>query len=300
MTRHFHIAEGLPFEWVDVCTPEPGELEQIAHEKGLHPYTVRDCLEPGHLPKFEALQTVNFVILRTYKPKHDQLGDTVQDLTTKVAIFYNDAFLMTVHRQPIPFLDEIRDKFVNTGRSDAVREVATKILWYVLHSYEVPVKEMTDEVDLYESAVFLAEPPRDLQEKCYYLKRKASVTRRTLELTGEVIHKMDTTPDDASSLQDAKDLHIKLLTNYSQMREDVNSLLSIHLSLASQRTNDVMKVLTIFSAFFLPLTFIAGIYGMNFEFMPELKHPLGYYTCLAMMLFVCVFIYIWFKRKKWL
>jgi magnesium transporter len=300
MTQHFHIAEGLPFKWTDVCTPEPGELEKVAKHYGLHPYTVRDCLEPGHLPKFEALQGVSFIILRSYRPKNDRGGDTVQDLTTKVAIFYNNDLLLTVHRQPVPFLDEIREKYVSTGRSDAVSEVVTKILWFVLHSYEAPVQELADQVDEYESAVFLAHPPRDFQEKCYYLKRKASVTRRVLELTGDIIHKIDTTPDDHPSLQDARDLHIKLLTAYAQMREDVNSLLNIHLSLSAQRTNDVMKVLTIFSAFFLPLTFIAGIYGMNFEFMPELKSPVGYYLCLGAMGVVCILIFIWFKRKRWL
>lgn len=300
MTRHFNIHDGLPFEWIDVCTPQPGELESIAKERGLHPYTVRDCLQPDHLPKFEALQDVNFVILRTYRPKNEHEGHTIQDITTKVALFYNSEFLLTVHRQPIAYIDEIREKYVNTKCSDAVAEVVTKITWYVLHSYELPAKELTDEVDEYENAIFLAHPPRNLQEKFYFLKRKASVTRRVLELTGDVIHKIDTTPEDNPSLQDARDLHTKLLTTYSQIREDVNNLLNTHLSISAQRTNDVMKVLTIFSAFFLPLTFIAGIYGMNFEIMPELRNPYGYFICLGVMFLVGLGIYVWFKKKKWM
>jgi len=300
MTTHYPISEAIPFEWIDVCSPEPGELEAIAQERGLHPYTVRDCLQPDHLPKFEALQDTNFVILRAYRPKNLQEGQTIQDITTKVALFYNDDYLLTVHRQPLEFLDEVHEKYVNTKYSNAVVEVVTKIIWYVLHSYEIPAQELTEEVDHYENLIFLTQTPRNLQEKLYFLKRKASVTRRVLELSGDVIHKFDTTPEDNSSLQDARDLHLKLLTIYAQIREDVSDLLHTHLSISAQRTNDVVKVLTIFSAFFLPLTFIAGIYGMNFDVMPELRHPLGYFFCLLFMLLVCIGIYAWFKRNKWM
>jgi magnesium transporter len=82
--------------------------------------------------------------------------------------------------------------------------------------------------------------------------------------------------------------------------EDVNNLMNLFLSLSAQKTNDVMKVLTIFSVFFMPLTFIAGIYGMNFEFMPELRQKWGYPGVLLLMVLVALFIYVYFKKKKWL
>ena len=89
-------------------------------------------------------------------------------------------------------------------------------------------------------------------------------------------------------------------TLYGQVLEDVNNLLNLSMSFAAQRTNDVMKVLTIFSVFFLPITFIAGVYGMNFQFMPELAQKWGYPASLALMAVVTFIIYQWFKRKKWL
>jgi magnesium transporter len=82
--------------------------------------------------------------------------------------------------------------------------------------------------------------------------------------------------------------------------DNLNNLLMIQLSLASHRTNEVVRVLTIFSAFFLPLTFIVGIYGMNFDIMPELRWRLGYPAALGGMLLVCVAIYMWFRRNGWL
>ena len=87
---------------------------------------------------------------------------------------------------------------------------------------------------------------------------------------------------------------------YTQVLEDVNNLMNLYISYSAQRTNDVMRVLTIFSAFFLPLTFIVGVYGMNFEFMPELSKKWGYPAVLLLMAAVTIGIFTWFKKRKWL
>jgi magnesium transporter len=82
--------------------------------------------------------------------------------------------------------------------------------------------------------------------------------------------------------------------------EDINNLMNIYLSISSQRNNEVMRTLTMFTAFFLPTTFIVGLYGMNFEHMPELKHPAGYPVVIGLMILVTMVIYLWFKRKGWM
>jgi magnesium transporter len=84
------------------------------------------------------------------------------------------------------------------------------------------------------------------------------------------------------------------------IHENVNNLLNLHISLASHRTNEVMGVLTIFSVFFLPLTFIVGLYGMNFDYMPELHHEMSYPVVVGIMLLIVILTYIWFKRKNWI
>ena len=101
-------------------------------------------------------------------------------------------------------------------------------------------------------------------------------------------------------VQDVKDQHLKMRTQYGQVLDEVNNLMNLFMSLASQKTNEVMKVLTIFSVFFMPLTFIAGIYGMNFEFMPELRQRWGYPAVMLLMAIVTLIIYGWFKKKRWL
>lgn len=99
-------------------------------------------------------------------------------------------------------------------------------------------------------------------------------------------------------MQDIKDKLLSLILTYEEVLENSNNLLNTYLSVNAQKSNDVMKLLTIFSAFFLPLTFVAGIYGMNFENMPELKWHLGYFLTLGVMVVIAIIIYVWFKRKR--
>ena len=164
----------------------------------------------------------------------------------------------------------------------------------------MPAIQLSEKVDNYETRIFLKELSPDILEGLYYLKRKAGICNKLLLLTGEVINSIRTTSTDNPALQDAKDLHVKLNTIYDQTQEDVHNLLNIYISLSAQKTSDVMKVLTIFSVFFMPLTFIVGIYGMNFEFMPELRNKWGYPAVIVVMIIVTFAIYMWFKKKKWL
>jgi magnesium transporter len=137
-------------------------------------------------------------------------------------------------------------------------------------------------------------------EALYYIKREASLAHKVLMMMLEPINHMRAQAGQESLLQDVRDQHLKIQTMYEQVLEDVNNLMSLFFSFSAQRTNDVMKTLTVFSVFFLPLTFIAGIYGMNFAYMPELTKKWGYPGVLILMVVVTIGIYLWIKRKKWL
>lgn len=132
------------------------------------------------------------------------------------------------------------------------------------------------------------------------MKRRASLCKKLLLLSGEVIHAVSHRQKKSNELQDIRDNQAKLQLFYDQLTEDAQNLVATYMSYSAQKTNDVMKVLTVFSAYFLPLTFIVGVYGMNFEFMPELDWKWGYPAVLLLMLIVFLVIYIWFRRKKWL
>ena len=288
------------FTWLDLNDPTPDELNQVAEQYDLYYTVIKDCLEPDHLPKFESIGPVNFIITRIYNPDKDTDADTIQELSNKIAIFYSKAFIITVHRSAQPVLDEIKNRFVDPGHCQSTAELTIRIVRWVLNSYVDPGLALANELDSYESALFLSTPTKQVLQQLYYLKRKASSAKRILTLTEDILHCLQRSEGASPVLQDTLDLHLKARTIYEQLEEAATHLLNIYLSMASQRTNEVMRVLTVFSAFFLPLTFIVGIYGMNFAHMPELKWPLGYPGVLVTMAVVALCIYGWFKRKGWL
>jgi magnesium transporter len=252
------------------------------------------------LPKAEDIGGVKFLIIR--KILDEVLGHklhTVQQLSTKVAIFFNDDFIITVHRLPQVFITELQASFEQKLVYKNPAQLAAKILLQVLQSYNKPALQLAAELDKYETAVFLRQTKPTILSELYYLKRKINIIIKLLILTEDITHALNAYKAHNLALQDAKDLHTKLLTLFNQLHDDVGNLQQIYLSISAQKTNEVMKVLTVFSVFFLPLTFIVGIYGMNFKFMPELESAWGYPVVLASMVAITGIIYWWFKRKKW-
>lgn len=287
-------------KWIDITEPSVQEMEELSKEYNLNSHIVRDCMQPEHLPKYEFVDGVHFLILRVYSHNFDKRIVTIQNLTNKIAIFYADHFLITIHRSEAKFLDTLRNKYVATGRCNSPGQLLVQIVWQSLETYDEPVNRLSEQVDFFENQVMLKNSGGDHIEALYLIKREASVAHKVLMLMLEPINHLYIKPDEQAALQDVRDQHLKMQTLNNQVLEDVNNLVNLSMSFAAKKTNDVMKVLTIFSVFFMPLTFIAGIYGMNFQYMPELGKKWGYPGVLGLMAVVSITIYLWIKRKKWL
>lgn len=299
MTEKWIPTDNHEIEWIDIAQPTVEELATIANTYGLRQHTVADCLEPGHLPKFEMVDGICFIIVRLHAP-NDNYADTIQELTNKVAIFFNDRFILTIHRQPQVFLYELKHKYINGGQCKSTRFLVLKIIESVLNSYIQPGEKLEEKIDHYESMIFLQQKVPNLQQNLYYMKRQANITKRMIKLTEEVIQQIEHTYESSPELEQVWDSFTKAETMYERVLEDANSLTNVYLAISAQRTNEVMRILTIFSVFFLPLTFIAGIYGMNFDYMPELRVWWAYPTVIASMLALTAVIYGWFRWKKWI
>lgn len=283
------------FNWLDVKCPSEEQFADIATEFKLEKYSVRDSLEPGHLPKIEKIKNFNFVILRAYTANENDNISTVEELSNKVAFFYNEKQLITIHRTQFPFLE-------NLSKSDkkfhSVYDLLIAIFKEIVQTYTAPSQWQTDQIDEVEKTIFLKDHNKISLEDLYFQKAETRISKKLLVLTQNVINQIQVPEVNQSGLQDVKDNLIKLILEYEESLENANNLMNTYLSVTAQKSNDVMKLLTIFSAFFLPLTFIAGIYGMNFDFMPELRWKLGYFYVLFFMLLLAIVIYAWFKRKK--
>lgn len=287
------------FDWIDVINPTADELKSIAEKYSLHSNSVQDCLQPEHLPKVEWIDDSIFIIARVFDHLSNRDADTIQDISNKVAIFVGKNFILTIHRAEQPFLETIRTKHFTTGQCASPNDLLIKILYFVFQSYSAPSEALEIELDQLETQIVLKHQTHTVLRKLYWLKRKAHVCLRILRLSKTIIDNLDrNTP--APVHQDLREFYLSLDTSYDQTIENVNNLLNLYVSLSSQRTNEVVRVLTLFSVFFMPLTFIVGIYGMNFDVMPELRHPLGYPAVLLVMGTITIAIFLWFKRKHWL
>lgn len=301
---------GPGFVWVDVSHPTTSDFENLAKKFSLTEASVQDCLEPEHLPKFESLDSSNFIILRALDPKGGENAATVQKLTRKLAIFFSKNFILTFHRSESELVQKLFDQYSDPKilQPNSTHQITAHLIYEVAKSYERSVEEEYRLFENFEAQVFQSRQTVRLQ-KSYLIKRRAYIMKRMLWLMRETVFSMEekSSPQMVVQLKKTTEYMNKLIFELEDIHENLSHLLNFQVSLASQktneashRTNEVVRVLTIVSVFLLPLNFIASIYGMNFEHMPGIKNKFGYPITLGVMLIVSILFLIWFKKKGWL
>lgn len=300
MEHRHHENRSISEDWIDITNPTQSELEELSLKYKLHPNAVQDCLKPDHLPKYEEIDQTKFIVSRIYDFNQSSDADTIQEVSRKISIFVTNDKVITIHRTEQKILNEVKQHYVDTLRCTDTNQLLLIILNKVLLSYEVPAMKLNDEIDFYENKIFLKNKLPNLLKNLYRIKRKVSVNRRILTLTKDVINKLEADNRKNILYRELLDTYIQQDTIYDQLNDDINNVLQLYLSISSQKTNEVIRVLTIFSVFFMPLTFIVGIYGMNFHYMPELEWKFGYFYSIIIMIAITLIIYWWFKRKDWL
>lgn len=280
------------FEWIDITAPDPERLQELAAEYQLDLFQIKDSLLPGHLPKIETGEQYTFIIMRAFTGNEKAPEGSINEISNKLAFFFNHTKLITIHRTPFPFLENLASDYATPVL------LMLAMIRRLLQTFQAPLRSLQAQLDEAEEALFITKKGKLSPEELYYQKAKVRTLKRLIQLNQAVLNELEVSAAETSALQDARDRALALLVTCEELLDDQNSLMNTYLSLNASRTNEVMKLLTIFSAFFLPLTFIAGIYGMNFEVMPELRWPWGYYFALGLMLVVAVVVYVWFKRRR--
>jgi magnesium transporter len=283
------------FEWLDIEKPKQNELIDLTHPFSIDINLLDDALEHGHLPKLEKHGAFTFMIFRAFSVEPHINHTTVAKLSNKVAFLINGEHLITIHQRHFDFYDKLKDQTFKDPES-----LMLAMVFEMLLSYEAPINWLSDKMDDNEREIFLKKGGKVSIEQLYFQKAKARICRKLLQFSHNVLSQLVVSQDNLSNLQDIRESMVNYMLQLDEVIDDAQSILNTHLSLTAQKSNEVMRLLTVFSAFFLPLTFIVGVYGMNFTYMPEIEWHWGYYATWGLMLGISVIIFLWFRRKKFI
>lgn len=307
MTRHdFQLADGI--SWTDVTAPGADDLTTVARELGLPEKQVLSARDPEYLPKFEMLGETVFVILRCVDIGAKKAADSIGDLTTKVVIFVTPKRVLTIHRLDPEFVSLLRGRAAAEPGRLPQPDLMRALIFGAVLTYDEPISALEQKIETLEADVFKGKRSGRLLREGFLIRRRGSIYRRALEFTADVIAKVAAQPACAwTDIGETRDRTARLVYYAEELVENVIALLNLHVALSSQktneasyRTNEIVRVLTVFSIFFLPLNFIAGIYGMNFDHIPELHWERGYYAVLALMGLVALAIFWYMRRHGWM
>jgi len=294
-----------PVTWINVDgLHEIAVIEKMGVHFGIHPLVLEDIVHTGQRPKAENFDDYIYVVLKMLDI------DTAADHITaeQVSLVLGPHFLISFQEKEGDVFDNVRQRIRKTrGR---IRMSGTDYLAYALmdavvdHYFEI-LEKLGEKIEQLEEELLENPTPRIL-ENIHHIKREMIFFRKQVWPLREVLNSLIKDPSDLIQesthifLRDVYDHTIQIIDTIESLRDVLSGLSDLYLSTVSNRMNEVMKVLTIIATIFIPLTFIAGIYGMNFEFMPELKWRWSYPVLWILLIVIFSAMLLWFKKRRWL
>ncbi|WP_226064826.1 CorA family divalent cation transporter [Kaistella polysaccharea] len=288
-------------EWIDVESPTEDDLAYLHERYQINTLLLEDTIDANHLPKFEQDGNINFFLMRENTQSERFNLNTISDVSTKLGIFLMDKVIITIHRLNNRSIYEFKKEILLPQNEDITRDrIALNLALKVLKSYDDESKNLMEIMDQIESEIFLKTTNHSNHiRRLYRLKRKSGLNSRILNISTVWVEKFKMLDLDDSPVTDLKDKHKDVIGDFDHLNVQVASLISMFLAMSDQKANQVMKVLAIYSMYFFPITFIAGIYGMNFHFMPELSLKYGYYITLGIMGIISLITFVYVRKKGW-
>lgn len=282
-----------------------GIVERVGEIFGIHQLVLEDILNTNQRPKFEEYEDHLYIVLKCLLPGGEDF--TVLSEQVSLLVLKNFVIMFKEKKDDIfhPIHQRIKSstgKFVSLG-SDYL---AYAILDFIVDQNFVLLDLLDDSITSLEDSLLVGEPTQEMLYKIQRLKREMIGIRRYVspvrELVSEMTHSESDLIDESTHLflRDVSDHSIRVVESIESYRDILTGLLDIYVSSVNNKMNEIMKVLTVFTSIFIPLTFISGIYGMNFEHMPELKSEWAYPVVWGLFITIPVILLVFFKRKKWL
>lgn len=280
------------------------QIEQLGKHYKLHPLIIEDIVNTEQRPKIEEHTDYLFLVLKMLY--HDEQGEFTKE---HISIVLGKNQVLTFQEAKDDVFAGLRDRIATSkGR---IRNLGADYLMYslldaIIDNYFVIIEEIGEKIQLLEDELILKNPRKSIAEEIQGLKRKILKIRKAVLPLREVIAQLEKSkhPFIAAKTENyLRDLHdhiIQICESVEIYREMTWGLMDMYMSTISNKMNEVMKVLTIMASIFIPLTFIVGVYGMNFEYMPELDEHYAYFVIWGVMILVFLLMLWYFKRKKWL
>jgi magnesium transporter len=283
---------------------QPEIIEQIGKSFRVHPLVLEDIANTGQRPKMEDFDDYIFVVLRMLR--FDETEN--QTKTEQVSILLGRDFVVSFQEREGDVFDPIRERLrSNKGK---IRKMGADYLAYalidaVVDNYFMILEKLGETIEEIEGKL-ITNPTSETLQTLHDLKRELIFLRKSVWPLREVINRLERSESPLINkstfvyLRDVYDHTIQVMDAVETFRDMLSGMLDIYLSSISNRMNEIMKVLTVIATIFIPLTFIAGIYGMNFRYMPELGQSWGYAAVLIVMLTIALVMVVYFRRKKWI
>jgi magnesium transporter len=278
-------------------------VERIGHLFGIHGLILEDILHAGQRPKIEDMGDHSYIVIKMLEATETEREVDWEQLSMIVG----PNFLITFQEKEGDIFDPIREKIKQDKgkiRKEGPDYLAYSLMDLVVDHYFVVLERIGDKIAELEDDV-IGNPAPNILNKINKLKRATLTMRRSVWPVREVISTMQRTESDLIKettkpfLKDVYDHTIQIVDTVETFRDMLSGMVEIYMSTLSNRMNEVMKVLTMIATVFIPLTFLVGVYGMNFDHMPELRWKLGYPLVWLIMLVSAYVMVAYFRRKKW-
>lgn len=298
----FHLKKNN-LMWLDVNNPSEKEFELISEFLGLHDIVKEEYFSEMKLPRIAIFPNQIFIVWEVF-PKIDS-EKKIQTSWLYFVIFKN--CLLTIHKENMPQLEEIKYavKADITYWEKGVARIQHEILDRFVDDCFITLDNFSEAIESLENRMF-EDPTRDDLRKLFFIKHELMVFRKGLAPQREIVNSLMRHGNQIFNeemrvfYQDVYDHLVRLVDLIDTSRDLISSAMDIYLSGVSNKLNTIMKTLTIIATIMMSLTVITGIYGMNFNYMPELEWRYGYFTILAVMFSIVVAMLIIFRWKKWL
>lgn len=288
--------------WLRIVGVEQKDLfSQIAEMYNIHPLVIEDLLHTRQRPKVESYGEYLFITLRLFKGFKEKL------ISQQVSFILKNNLLISVTESQSTFIEDVKNRIEK--QQGTIRQKGEDFLLYslldaVIDSYFETLEILSKEIEGLEEKIII-HPAKAHLIQLQNLKRQLIQLKKYTIPVRELLSNLDrnTTAffeeENRLYLRDLLDHSFRVNDSVESYRDILTSLMDLYHSMMSNKMNEVMKTLTLLSSFFIPLTFIVGVYGMNFDIMPELHWKYGYYVVWLVMLILCVGLYIFFKKRKW-